>query len=125
MIHLVPKIMIYRVGKYTPYKGPSQEIEIMLKIINNQDEDIQVEFEEYDDTSITNPQEAVDELINIDKIEVAMRLNATIDLPKAAIKFSRKDMIDKNAQGTVVGENVTDKRSHEELVQHCTNPVDI
>lgn len=23
MIHLVPKIMIYRVGKYTPYKGPS------------------------------------------------------------------------------------------------------
>ena len=29
--------MIYRIGKYTPYKGLSQEIEIMLKIINNDD----------------------------------------------------------------------------------------
>lgn len=29
--------MIYRIGKYTPYKGLSQEIEIMLKVINNDD----------------------------------------------------------------------------------------
>lgn len=37
MINYVPKVMIYRIGKYTPYKGLSQEIEIMLKIINNDD----------------------------------------------------------------------------------------
>jgi len=97
----------------------------MLKIINNQDEDIKVEFEEYDDTSLNNPQEALDELANIDKIEVAMRLNSTIDLPRGAIKFDKKDLIDKNAQGTVLGENVTDKRNHDELVQYCSNPSDI
>lgn len=37
MINYVPKVMIYRIGKYTPYKGLSQEIEIMLKLINNDD----------------------------------------------------------------------------------------
>lgn len=35
MIQYVPKIMIYRIGKYTKYKGPDQEIEMMLKIVNN------------------------------------------------------------------------------------------
>jgi len=34
-------------------------------------------------------------------------------------------MIDKNAQGTVVGENAVDKRSNEELVLHCSNPLDV
>ena len=37
MINYIPKVMIYRIGKYTPYKGLSQEIEIMLKFINNDD----------------------------------------------------------------------------------------
>lgn len=37
MIYYVPKVMIYRIGKYTPYKGPSQEIEMILKFINNED----------------------------------------------------------------------------------------
>ena len=37
MINYVPKIMIYRSGKYTPYKGLDQDIEIMLKFINNDD----------------------------------------------------------------------------------------
>ena len=51
--------MIYRIGKYTPYKGLSQEIEIMLKFINNDDAQkalitlLQVENE--------NPQEAEQE----------------------------------------------------------------
>jgi len=38
MINYAPKVMIYRIGKFTPYKGHSQEIEMMLKIINNEDE---------------------------------------------------------------------------------------
>ena len=37
MIHYIPKVMIYRIGKYTPYKGPFQEIEMILKFINNED----------------------------------------------------------------------------------------
>lgn len=37
MIQYVPKIMIYRIGKYTPYKGVSQEVEMMLKIVNNEE----------------------------------------------------------------------------------------
>jgi len=37
MIHYVPKVMIYRIGKYTPYKGINQEIEMVLKFINNED----------------------------------------------------------------------------------------
>jgi hypothetical protein len=37
MIHYIPKVMIYRIGKYTPYKGLSQEIEMVLKFINNED----------------------------------------------------------------------------------------
>lgn len=59
MINYVPKVMIYRIGKYTPYKGLSQEIEIMLKFINNDDAQkalitlLQVEDE--------NPQEAEQE----------------------------------------------------------------
>ena len=37
MIYYVPKVMIYRIGKYTPYKGKSQDIEMILKFINNED----------------------------------------------------------------------------------------
>lgn len=37
MINYVPKVMIYRIGKYTPYKGLSQEIEMMIKLVNNED----------------------------------------------------------------------------------------
>jgi hypothetical protein len=37
MIHYIPKVMVYRIGKYTPYKGLSQEIEMVLKFINNED----------------------------------------------------------------------------------------
>ena len=37
MIYYVPKVMIYRIGKYTPYKGINQEIEMVLKFINNED----------------------------------------------------------------------------------------
>lgn len=37
MIYYIPKVMIYRIGKYTPYKGPFQEIEMILKFINNED----------------------------------------------------------------------------------------
>lgn len=37
MIYFVPKVMIYRTGKYTPYKGKYQEIEMMLKFINNEE----------------------------------------------------------------------------------------
>ena len=36
--------MIYRIGKYTPYKGKDQEIEMMLKFINNEDQDITICF---------------------------------------------------------------------------------
>lgn len=35
MIYYVPKVIIYRNGKYTPYKGPDQDIEMLLKFINN------------------------------------------------------------------------------------------
>lgn len=38
MIYYVPKVMIYRIGKYTPYKGPDQEIEMMLKLVNNDEQ---------------------------------------------------------------------------------------
>ena len=37
MVYFVPKVMIYRTGKYTPYKGKFQEIEMMLKFINNEE----------------------------------------------------------------------------------------
>jgi len=37
MIHYVPKVMIYRIGKYTPYKGKTQDIEMIPKFINNED----------------------------------------------------------------------------------------
>ena len=37
MIYYMPKVMIYRIGKYTPYKGLSQDIEMILKFINNED----------------------------------------------------------------------------------------
>ena len=37
MIYYMPKVMIYRIGKYTPYKGKSQDIEMILKFINNED----------------------------------------------------------------------------------------
>ena len=37
MMYYVPKCMIYRIGKYTPFKGMTQEIEMMLKITNNED----------------------------------------------------------------------------------------
>tara|TARA_B110000285_G_scaffold221630_1_gene274848 strand:+ start:1660 stop:1815 length:156 start_codon:yes stop_codon:yes gene_type:complete len=37
MVYFVPKVMIYRTGKFTPYKGKFQEIEMMLKFINNEE----------------------------------------------------------------------------------------
>jgi hypothetical protein len=35
MYNFMPKVMIYRIGKYTPYKGQQQEIEMILKFVNN------------------------------------------------------------------------------------------
>jgi hypothetical protein len=37
MMYYVPKVMIYRTGKYTPYKGMAQDIEMILKFVNNED----------------------------------------------------------------------------------------
>ena len=37
MHYFVPKIMIYRIGKYAPNKPFNQEIEMMLKFTNNDD----------------------------------------------------------------------------------------
>ena len=37
LIYYMPKVMIYRPGKYTPYLGLDQEIEFLLKFINNED----------------------------------------------------------------------------------------
>lgn len=38
MLYFMPKVMIYRNGKYTPYKGQQQEIEMILKFVNNNEE---------------------------------------------------------------------------------------
>ena len=37
LIYYMPKVMIYRPGKYTSYKGPDQEVEFLLKFINNEE----------------------------------------------------------------------------------------
>jgi len=52
MLRYVPKVMIYRSGKYAPYRGPTQDIEMTLKFVNNDDtstERVEVGFEELDD----------------------------------------------------------------------------
>ena len=38
MYNFMPKVMIYRIGKYTPYKGQQQEIEMILKFVNNDEQ---------------------------------------------------------------------------------------
>lgn len=99
MINYAPKVMIYRVGKYTPYKGHTQEIEMMLKIINNEEETVKIGFSEYEDMNLKNPQDAHDgkEISNIDKIELIQKLNTMIELPQGKISLDLKNRIDKDA----------------------------
>lgn len=48
MMHYVPKVMIYRTGKFTPYKGKEQDVEMMLKFINNEEEQIEMKLVDYE-----------------------------------------------------------------------------
>lgn len=50
MYNFMPKVMIYRIGKYTPYKGQQQEIEMILKFVNNDEQMKQkISFSKIDD----------------------------------------------------------------------------
>lgn len=44
LLYYMPKVMIYRIGKYTPYLGRDQEFEMLLKIINNDDSVVKISF---------------------------------------------------------------------------------
>ena len=86
MIHYIPKVIIYRIGKYTPYKGLSQEIEMMIKFCNNeegkegkisfssyfdmQDEDLEPVNIDVDNEDATT-KESNTEIVKIDKIQKA------------------------------------------------------
>lgn len=99
---------------------------MMLKFINNEDDKITMGFSEYEEEKQQNPQSGDErEITNIDKVEVAQRINATMDLPKSHVFMDMKNVIDKNAQGTVIAENAVDKRSREELLEYVSNPEDV
>jgi hypothetical protein len=118
MLNHAPKVMIYRVGKYTPYKGRSQEIEILLKFINNEEQPVTMSFEDYyehEHLDNDNPQDDNGQIVSVDKIETSKKTNCSIDLPKGDIKLELKNVIDKRATGTVIQEDVKEKRSKEEL----------
>jgi len=125
MLNYAPKVMIYRIGKWTPYKGQDQEIEMMLKIINTDDSKIKIGFSDFEDEEeLKNPQED-EELFKQDKIAQAMGLNTDIELPLGKISLDLKNAIHKDSQGTVIAETATDKRSREELMEHCSEPGDV
>ena len=89
--------MIYRIGKYTPYKGPDQEIEMMLKLVNNDEQQkakvsfsiIEEENPQGADNEAAEPGEGKPEddsknnceITKEDKISKMQSLNADIDLP--------------------------------------------
>ena len=132
MINYVPKVMIYRVGKYTPYKGVNQEIEMMLKFINMEETPLWFRLKEYEDISFgANPQEEEvgkdehKELTHSCKVKEVQRVNCLIDLPKDKVMLDLKNLIDKNAQGTLISENAVDKRSKEELLEYVENKEDV
>jgi hypothetical protein len=90
MVYYVPKCMIYRTGKYTPYKGLDQDIEMMLKFINTEDTQracisfskIEEVFEEEKKQSDESPTKDTDTIpFNEDKIKVSQTLNADMELP--------------------------------------------
>lgn len=57
MYNFMPKVMIYRIGKYTPYKGQQQEIEMILKFVNNDEQMKQkISFSKIDDEYLIKDQ---------------------------------------------------------------------
>lgn len=147
MVYFVPKVMIYRTGKYTPYKGKFQEIEMMLKFINNEEtQKATIYFSKLSDDQ--NPQESdmheINEVaeamessllvdqppntdepttdqaplpFNSDKIAKAQTLNADIELPKGKITIDLKDAIDPAGGGNLITGNAEEKRSEKELLE--------
>lgn len=64
--------MIYRTGKYTPYKGVTQDIEMMLKFINNEETPVFITFEEYDEPFDMDDKAAPDMVKDGDNEPVSM-----------------------------------------------------
>jgi hypothetical protein len=84
MMYYVPKVMIYRTGKYTPYKGPSQDIEMMLKFVNNEDtQKATISFSRLDEPLEERKDSDTTDVItyNEDKIKVHQTINADIETP--------------------------------------------
>jgi hypothetical protein len=126
--------MIYRTGKYTPYKGMDQDIEMMLKFINNEDTQkacisfskLEEDFEEERKQSDESPTKDTDTIpFNEDKIKVSQTLSADIELPSGQIYIEAKDVIDPAGGGNLVTGNVEEKRSKEELSEVLTDKSDL
>jgi hypothetical protein len=85
MMHHAPKVMIYRFGKFNPQKGMSQELEFMLKFINNEEDQVWMRLIEFESpVNYDNPQEddkKNGEIVHPDKIEQANRITCSVELP--------------------------------------------
>mmetsp|Transcript_19367 Transcript_19367/g.29702 ORF Transcript_19367/g.29702 Transcript_19367/m.29702 type:complete len:235 (-) Transcript_19367:194-898(-) len=143
MLYYVPKVMIYRIGRYAPYKGASQDIEVMLKFINYDDtEKAEVSFLPLDDVkapldSLVADDSTMDEnkesesmktlkdYYKPDSVKVSQTLNAAIDLPMNSVFIAQKDSTTQSGEGTLLSGNAEEKRSKEEMLPFVVDPNDI
>lgn len=130
MVYYVPKCMIYRTGKYTPYKGMSQDIEMMLKFVNNEDTQracisfsrLDEPYEERKDSD-TKSTDLVP--FNEDKIKINQTINADIETPLGQIFIEAKDVIDPAGGGNLVTGQAEEKRGKEDLLEVLTDKADL
>jgi len=141
MLYYVPKVMIYRTGKYTHYKGIGQDIEMMLKFVNNDDaQKAVISFSTLDDVEYDKFEEVKEEEEEgkdskeekkdskkekagmfvrpdkTDKVKKSMLLNADVDLPLDSVTIEKKDLLDRDTGGgTLATANAEEKRNKEDM----------
>jgi len=149
MLYYVPKIVIYRMGKFTHYKGFEQDIETLIKFTNNLDSQVEVSFSQLSDHFVA-PKNQVElplqklstseeskstedtskqsqdkkalqpgEISKAEKVRVASTLNATPQLPQGVFNLESKISI--VSSGDLPNE---EKRSREDFLKIVQNPYD-
>lgn len=87
-----------------------------------------MKLEENEDANFQNPQDDQNEFAEIvhpDKIEQQNKLTCTVDLPKDKVMLDMKINIEKKASGTVLQEDVKEKRNKEELMEFVSDQSDL